>query len=60
MGDRTQSDEVWEYEGNIYSRFVYKYCKCSKKGDRATCFKQHLASLGNNVKYCSSVPPDGS
>jgi hypothetical protein len=58
MGDRTQSDLVWEHGENIYPGFVCKYSKCTKKGSGATHFKQHLAGRGNNVKHCSSVPPD--
>jgi hypothetical protein len=58
MGDRSQTDEVWEHGENIYPEFVCKYYKCSKKGGGATRFKQHLTDRGNNVKHCSFVPPD--
>jgi hypothetical protein len=46
MGDRSQTDKIWELGENIYPRFVYMYCKCSKKGGGVTCFKQHLADRG--------------
>ena len=58
MADRSQSDSVWEHGENIYPGFLCKYCKCSKKGDGATRFKQHLAGRGGNVIACVSVPPD--
>jgi hypothetical protein len=31
MRDHTQTDEIWEHGDNIYPRFVWKYCKCTKK-----------------------------
>jgi hypothetical protein len=58
MGDRSHTDEIWDYGENIYPGFVCKYCKCSKKGGGATRFKQHLVDQGNNVKHCSCVPPN--
>jgi hypothetical protein len=58
MEDPSQADEVWEHGENICPGFVYKYCKCSKKGGGATRFKQHLASRENNVKHCSCILPN--
>ncbi|GJM84990.1 hypothetical protein PR202_ga00713 [Eleusine coracana subsp. coracana] len=58
MTERNQSDDVWEHGVNTYPGFIYKYCKCSKKGGDATRFKQHLAGRGGNMVSYDRVPPD--
>jgi hypothetical protein len=58
MAECQITDEVWQHGQNAGAGFTCNYCGCTKRGGRATQFKQHLAARGSNVKHCGSVPPD--
>jgi hypothetical protein len=58
MADHQITDEVWQHGHNAGAFFTCNYCRCRKRGGRATRFKQHLATRGSNVKHCGSVPPN--
>jgi hypothetical protein len=58
MADHQINDEVWQHGQHVGAGFTCNYCRCTKRGGRATRFKHHLVARGSNVKYCGSVSLD--
>jgi hypothetical protein len=58
MVDHQITNEVWQHGQNTGAGFTCNYCRCTKRSDGATRFKQHLIARVSNVKHCGSVPPD--